>query len=68
MELSGERAWLESLKLGLALWEGECNTTVVTLVQCRGNLVPTQAEMVQQAEQQTEQENKENWLSNELIS
>jgi len=31
-------------------------------------MVPTQAEMVQQAEQQTEQEQQENWLSNELIS
>jgi len=57
MELLGERAWL-SLKLGLALWEGEYRGALrqwLRWYNAEGNLVP-QAEMVQQAEQQTEQE------------
>ena len=59
MELSGDRVWLESLKLGLALWQGEYRGALrqwLRWYNAQGNLVPTQTEMVQQAEQRAEQE------------
>lgn len=58
MELSGDRVWLESLKLGLVLWQGEYRGALrqwLRWYDAQGNWVPTEAEMTQQAEQRAKQ-------------
>lgn len=57
MELSGDRVWLESLKLGLVLWQGEYRGALrqwLRWYDAQDNWVPTEAEMVQRAEQRAE--------------
>ena len=70
MDLSGDKVWLESLKLGLALWQGEyrgASRQWLRWYNAQGNLVPTQTEMVQQAEQRTEQERQQKELAERRV-
>jgi len=58
MELSGNKVWLDSLKLGLALWQGEYRGALrqwLRWYDTSSNWIPAESERIQQAEQRIQQ-------------
>jgi Uma2 family endonuclease len=58
MELLSGKIWIPDLELGLALWQGEyrgASRQWLRWYDAQGNWIPTEAEMVLQAEQRAEQ-------------